>query len=194
MPKIHHEMWFKSLYSWLVISSKTHATCIPCSAEKIADVLPQDMACEWQGQDKILSNYNSSDTLPDSARKSGKIDNWEQFLDAMPYCHCSPFLEHLWAPESQGRMSLGFSQTTNMCCPYKHKPISQTLIGCPASPFTSDLKFMELLQILQVTGSRLSSVQMPATRSRVTHACDQMAKIRESISHLHIQQLNRICS
>ena len=146
------------------------------------------------GPGKILSNYNSSGTLPDSARKSGKIDNWEQFLDAMSYCHCSPVLEHLWASESQGRRSLVFSQTTNMCCSYKHKPISQIPIGCPTSPFTSDLKFMELLQILQVTGSRLSSVQMPAMRSWVTHACEQMAKIRESVSHLQIQQLNRICS
>ena len=36
---------------------------------------------------------------------------------------------------------------------------------------------MELLQILHVEGSRLSSVQMPAMRSRVNHACDQIIKM-----------------
>ena len=49
---------------------------------------------------------------------------------------------------------------------------------------TSDLKSVELLQILQVEGSRSSSVQMPAKRFRVTHACDQIGKIRVSMTSL----------
>ena len=53
---------------------------------------------------------------------------------------------------------------------------------------------MELLQILKVGGSRLSSVQMPAMRSWVNHACDQITKMEGQASlwpQLQIQQLNR---
>ena len=99
---IQHEMWFISSYIWMVICSKTHVTCIPCCDEKIADDLFQDMACGWQGQDKILACYNPCDTLPDSPRNSGNTDNWDQFLVAMCTFIALPFWSITWAPNHRG--------------------------------------------------------------------------------------------
>ena len=56
-------------------SLKTHVKCIPCSNEKIADDLPEDMTCRYLGQYKTLSHYNPFDTLPHSARNSENTDN-----------------------------------------------------------------------------------------------------------------------
>ena len=81
-------------------------------------------------------------------------------------------------------MNLGFSLTTNIWYLYLQQPVFQTPTGYPANQFTSDLKSMELMQILQVEGSRPSSVQMPAIRFRVTHACDQIGKIGVSMTSL----------
>ena len=66
------------------------------------------------------------------------------------YFHCSPFLEHHLSPKSQGRVVLGFSLTPNMWCRYQQHPTPQTPRVCNKSS-------MELLQILQVEGSKLLS-------------------------------------
>ena len=51
---IHHEMWFKSLYSWLVICSKKACNIFPCSGEKIADDLPQEI---WHVDGRVRTRY-----------------------------------------------------------------------------------------------------------------------------------------
>ena len=53
---------------------KNPCNIISCSNEKIADDFSQDMACGWQGQDKILACYNPFDTLPHSPRNSENTD------------------------------------------------------------------------------------------------------------------------
>ena len=58
-------------------------------------------ACEWKGQNKILSCCNPFDTLPDSTKNFENTDNWEQFLGAMSYFHYSCFRNITWIPKSQ---------------------------------------------------------------------------------------------
>ena len=87
---------------------KSHVICIPCSDEKIADDLPQDMACVFQGQDKILACYNLFDTVLDYPRNSENTDNWEQILGAVSYFHESPLLEHHLSPRITGQSEFGF--------------------------------------------------------------------------------------
>ena len=100
MYKIQHEIWFTSLYIWMVIGSNP-CNIHPLFEKKIADDLPQ--ACGWQGQDKILACYNPFDTLPDSHRNSENTDNWEQFLAAMWTFITPPFWSITWAPNHRAQ-------------------------------------------------------------------------------------------
>ena len=81
---------------------KNPCNIISCSNEKIADDFSQDMACGWQGQDKILACYNPFDTLPDSPRNSGNTDNWDQFLVSMCTFITPSFWSITWAPNHRG--------------------------------------------------------------------------------------------
>ena len=95
-------MWFTSLYIWLAICSKTHVICIPCSDEKIADDLPQDMACVFQGQDKILACYNLFDTVLDYPRNSENTDNWKQLMGAICTSIAPPLWSITWTASHRG--------------------------------------------------------------------------------------------
>ena len=63
--------------------------------------------------------------------------------------------------------------------------------GCPTGPFNSDSKSRELVEIVQVEGSELPSVQMPATLSRVTPDLTKCLKLGSSITPLHVQELSK---
>ena len=172
-------MWLTSLYIWLVICSKTHVTCIPCSDKKIADDLPQDMAGGWQGQEKILASYNPFDTPPNSPRNS-KIETTENsfwlqcVLSLFPLFGASP------EPQITRESDSGFIPHTKYVVSWPRATDSPNIHWVSNKSFHFWWELMELLQILEVEGSRLSSVHMPAMRSRLNHACDQITKMGSS--------------
>ena len=159
MYKIQHEIWFTSLYIWMVIGSNP-CNIHPLFEKKIADDLPQ--ACGWQGQDKILACYNPFDTLPDSHRNSGNTEHsfWLQ-------CEHSLLLLFGASPEPQitGHSDSGYSPDSKyvvylpiaFSSPNSHRVCNKSIYMW--------WELMELLQILQVEGWKLlssdASIEVP---------------------------------
>lgn len=105
--------------------------------------------------------------------------------------HYSPFLEHHLSPKSQGTVILGFPLTPNTWCLCQQHSVPQTATGCATSPFTCDGNWWSYCRFCRLRAE--NSVQMPAIRSQVNHACDQIIKkgIVGPWPLLQIQQLNR---
>ena len=162
MYKIQHEIWFTSLYIWMVIGSNP-CNIHPLFEKKIADDLPQ--ACGWQGQDKILACYNPFDTLLDSHRNSENTDNWEQFLAAM-WTFITPPFGASPEPQITGHSDSGFFPDT------KYVVSLPTAFSSPNSHWVCNKsiymwwELMELLLILQVEGWKLlssdASIEVPS--------------------------------
>ena len=151
------------------------------------------MACVFQGQDKILACYNLFDTVLDYPRNSENTDNWKQFMGAICTSIAPPLWSITWTASHRGEWFWVFP--SHQICGVSTNSSQFTTTHWV---FNKTIYFwwesMELLQILKAGGSRLSSVQMPAMRSWVNHACDQITKMEGQASlwpQLQIQQLNR---
>ena len=63
-----------------------------------------------------------------------------------------------------------------MWCLYQQQPIPQTSTRCPTSPFTSEGNQWSYCRFCRLRAQEYS-VQMPAMRPHVKHACDQIIKM-----------------
>ena len=176
-------MWINSLYLWPVICSKN-----PCSRYLLFRwgscrwLAPGHTACGWQGQDKIWSGHNPFGILSYSVRNSENTDNCWQFLGSLSHFHYSPVPRPNQSSQSTGRVTVGFQDT-------KYMVSTATTSNSPnthwvsASQFYSDTKSRELVQILHVEGSKLSSILM------TVNGCDLIKprKHENSITLLHVQ-------
>ena len=158
MTKHGHEMWISCFYWWLVICSQNSRSTYLLFRWG----LYMNDGDTWFEGDKARTRYTLSQPtwytilLCLELRNS---DNWWQLLGAVSHFHYSPGPALTWAPKAQGRASW-VSLTPNMWCPSKQHPILQTPTGCATAQFNAHRKSGELIYILHVEVSELSSVQM----------------------------------
>ena len=158
MGKIGHEMWTDSLYSRLVNCSENSCNIFPCSHEETADDLPQDTSMWVVGSEQVTMmsqpiDYNT--WFYQEFRKYSllvRVSGCSVLLLLLPHpkLHLSPHLT--------GQSELGLNPDSKYAASLPTSTNSPDTCWASPSQLMPHVKSVQLVQISQVEGSRLSSL------------------------------------